>query len=165
VHKTILMVVVLSFTMGAGARAETPAGATVEGHAVSAVLAPTVDATTHAAVVRRSVPATRQGYEAEQRAEEPEPEVVPCPTKLWTIPIELKGLACLLIIQKPAEEAEPAQSEAPAATEEEAEPTPVPCPTERWIVPLEVRGLACLLLIQKEEEKAPGEEAPAPTTP
>ena len=28
-------------------------------------------------------------------------KVDPCPTKQWTIPLELKGLACLLLLPKP----------------------------------------------------------------
>jgi hypothetical protein len=31
-----------------------------------------------------------------------------CPTELWTIPLEIKGLACILVLGKPAGE-EPAE--------------------------------------------------------
>ena len=34
----------------------------------------------------------------ERRAEEPQNN---CPTTLWTIPLEIKGLACLLLLPKP----------------------------------------------------------------
>ena len=40
-----------------------------------------------------------QGPKAkEKKANEPENN---CPTKQWTIPLELKGLACLLLLPKP----------------------------------------------------------------
>jgi len=40
----------------------------------------------------------REGDQTEEPAE-PEDE---CPTELWTIPIEIKGLACILLLGKPA---------------------------------------------------------------
>ena len=38
----------------------------------------------------------------EEGASEPADE---CPTEVWSVPIEIKGLACLLIAKKPPEEA------------------------------------------------------------
>jgi hypothetical protein len=39
-----------------------------------------------------------EGPNAKKKNDEPEN---PCPTKQWTIPLELKGLACLLLLPKP----------------------------------------------------------------
>ena len=39
-----------------------------------------------------------EGPKAKKKNDEPEN---PCPTKQWTIPLELKGLACLLLLPKP----------------------------------------------------------------
>jgi hypothetical protein len=39
-----------------------------------------------------------EGPDAKKKNDEPEN---PCPTKQWTIPLELKGLACLLLLPKP----------------------------------------------------------------
>ncbi len=36
--------------------------------------------------------------EAQQQQEEPKPK--PCPTDQWTIPLEVKGLACILLLPK-----------------------------------------------------------------
>lgn len=36
--------------------------------------------------------------------EEPEEAQDECPTELWTIPLEIKGLACILVLGKPADE-------------------------------------------------------------
>ena len=44
-----------------------------------------------------------QGREGDQTEEPAEPEDE-CPTELWTIPIEIKGLACILLLGKPADE-------------------------------------------------------------
>ncbi|HZQ76755.1 MAG TPA: hypothetical protein VFE55_05460 [Acidimicrobiia bacterium] len=35
---------------------------------------------------------------SEKKAEEPQNN---CPTTLWTVPLEIKGLACLLLLPKP----------------------------------------------------------------
>lgn len=41
----------------------------------------------------------RNGHSGDRRqAEEPKNN---CPTTLWTIPLEIKGLACLLLLPKP----------------------------------------------------------------
>jgi len=37
-------------------------------------------------------------HRSDRRAEEPQNN---CPTTLWTIPLEIKGLACLLLLPKP----------------------------------------------------------------
>ena len=39
-----------------------------------------------------------QGPGAKKKSKEPENN---CPTKQWTVPLELKGLACLLLLPKP----------------------------------------------------------------
>jgi hypothetical protein len=44
-----------------------------------------------------------QAREADQ-GEEPEEPEDECPTELWTIPIEIKGPACILLLGKPADE-------------------------------------------------------------
>jgi len=41
-----------------------------------------------------------EGPEAKEKKKSNEPENN-CPTKQWTIPLELKGLACLLLLPKP----------------------------------------------------------------
>ena len=43
------------------------------------------------------------GPDAKKKNTEPEN---PCPTKQWTIPLELKGLACLLLLPKPEPDGE-----------------------------------------------------------
>jgi hypothetical protein len=40
----------------------------------------------------------RNGHNGDRKAEEPKNN---CPTTLWTIPLEIKGLACLLLLPKP----------------------------------------------------------------
>ena len=39
-----------------------------------------------------------------QQEEETHQEQQNCPTEMWTIPLEIKGLACLLLLPKPPEE-------------------------------------------------------------
>jgi hypothetical protein len=39
----------------------------------------------------------------DKRAEEPQNN---CPTTLWTIPLEIKGLACILLLPKPEKQRE-----------------------------------------------------------
>jgi len=53
--------------------------------------------------VVKPVPASRgrsggSGDRNPRRAQEPQNN---CPTTLWTIPLEIKGLACLLLLPKP----------------------------------------------------------------
>jgi hypothetical protein len=43
-----------------------------------------------------------EGPEAKKKSEQENP----CPTKQWTIPLELKGLACLLLLPKPEPDGE-----------------------------------------------------------
>jgi len=40
----------------------------------------------------------RNGHSGDRQAEEPKNN---CPTTMWTIPLEVKGLACLLLLPKP----------------------------------------------------------------
>jgi hypothetical protein len=40
----------------------------------------------------------RSGHNGDRKAEEPQNN---CPTTLWTVPLEIKGLACLLLLPKP----------------------------------------------------------------
>jgi hypothetical protein len=40
----------------------------------------------------------RNGHSGDRKAEQPQNN---CPTTLWTVPLEIKGLACLLLLPKP----------------------------------------------------------------
>jgi hypothetical protein len=42
----------------------------------------------------------------DKKAEEPQNN---CPTTLWTIPLEIKGLACILLLPKPEKQSENGQ--------------------------------------------------------
>jgi hypothetical protein len=47
-------------------------------------------------------PASRGGDNGDPDGPDAEEQKVdPCPTKQWTIPLELKGLACILLLPKP----------------------------------------------------------------
>ena len=47
---------------------------------------------------RGNRPGDPRGPQKNQKQEEPQNN---CPTTLWTIPLEVKGLACLLLLPKP----------------------------------------------------------------
>jgi hypothetical protein len=58
--------------------------------------------------VVKPVPANRgrsggSGDRHAKKAEEPQNN---CPTMLWTIPLEIKGLACILLLPKPEKQGE-----------------------------------------------------------
>ena len=71
------------------------------------VLSGAAPAGASSAVIKPVVPASRgndgdngspEGPDGKKKNKEP---VDNCPTKQWTIPLELKGLACLLLLPKP----------------------------------------------------------------
>ena len=69
------------------------------------------------AVVQPAVPASRGGGPGdgngdpkgpqEKKKEEPPNN---CPTTMWTIPLEIKGLACILLLPKPEKQGEAGSS-------------------------------------------------------
>jgi hypothetical protein len=53
------------------------------------------------------------GGDQDARREEKKPKQEPCPEELWTIPIQIEGLACILLFPKKEEPEEPAPPEDP----------------------------------------------------
>ena len=53
----------------------------------------------------RGKPGDPRGPQDKKEKKEEEPPNN-CPTKLWTIPLELKGLACVLLLPKPEQPAD-----------------------------------------------------------
>ena len=63
-----------------------------------AVPAGASDAVAKPAPESRGKPGDPRGPQKKKEDEQPPNN---CPTKLWTVPLELKGLACLLLLPKP----------------------------------------------------------------
>ena len=61
---------------------------------------------------------------AEEEAQTPEQPSDPCPTEQWTIPIEIRGLLCALILEK-------RQEDKPAPEEPAPAPAPARAPARR----------------------------------